>query len=55
MHASGVRHGEACLWANAKDDKIESIDKAIDRLVYELSPDEINIIEGKEWSCVKLP
>jgi hypothetical protein len=31
--------------------EVESVDKAIDNLVYELyglSPDEINIVEGKE-------
>ena len=31
--------GQACPWENAKDDKIESTDKMIDRLVYELSPE----------------
>ena len=43
--------GEAGPWESTRDYKIESTDKGIDRLVYELyglSPDEINIVEGKE-------
>ena len=36
-HAAGAGNGEACPWESTKDDKIESTDGRIDRLVYELS------------------
>ena len=41
--------GEACPWEITKDNKIESTDRQIDTLVYELyrlSPEEIRIVEG---------
>ena len=44
-------NGEACPWESTRDNKIESTDRQIDTLVYELYglfPDEIKIVVGKE-------
>ena len=46
----GKPESEARPWESAKDDKIKSINRPIDALVYELyglSGEEIRIVEGK--------
>jgi hypothetical protein len=50
-HAAGAGNGQTRPWEIAKDDKIETTDHAIDKLVYELyglTEDEIRIVEGKQ-------
>ena len=37
-HPARAGDGEARPWESTKDNKIESTEKAIDKLVYELSP-----------------
>jgi hypothetical protein len=48
VYAAGAGRGEVCPWESAKDDKIKpAANGRIDRLVYELSEDEVRIVDNK--------